>query len=779
MATTSNKLITKIENIPDEMKAVSQWVCVSSNNKIPKDPATGMNARANDPSTWGTFDQAITACIRFGFEYIGFEFAPPYFGVDLDHCLDDVDFCDEFVETLQSYAEISRSGDGLHIICRGVLPDGARRKGGVEMYSEGRYFICTGNIYKDEYKDIVECTDAVKFLHNKYLYTPKADVSTPLQDDDDDDDVPVDMDDIEVLDKATNSRSGQAFALLYSGDYSMFPSHSEADLALCNHLAFWTGKNTEQMDRLFRKSGLMRDKWDQQRGGDTYGNITIAKACAGCSDVYTPKVHGDGTDLAIAMFGSNKVTNTAKKKKTYDQTDTGNAERFYEKFGKNLKYSFNRKKWYYWDGAVWVIDELGVVKKMADEVCNEVKNEALQILDPKMQEKALKWARRSASSAGKEAMIKECQHLYDIPAAPGDFDAHIDLLNCKNGIVNLQTGELMPHDREKMMSKIINCDYDVDHKTPEKWLQFLDDVTAGDKDIQEYIQRCIGYSLTGSGREQCTYFLYGMGNNGKSTFLDTIADIMGEYARNMSVETIMQNKFGSGNGANTQIARLRSARFVTCEEPPEGVMNEAIIKQITGGSKVTARFLFGDEFEFTPEFKLWIATNHKPIIKGTDLGIWRRIKLIPFEVNIPKEKVDKNLKFKLREEFPQILSWAVDGAIKWYRDGDLKEPMKVTDSVKEYKQEMDLIATFVEQCVEIDYEHGETVASSQLFAIYRAWAKENNEWEMSSNRFGREMAKKTPEKAKTAKGIVYRKIRLTDYALSLVPRQYKIDDFKG
>lgn len=767
-------MITNLTNIPDELKTVPQWVCVCRDNKIPRNPFNGMNAKANDPKTWGTFDQAVSACQRFGFEYIGFEFAPPYFGVDLDHCIDDVDFCDEFVETLQSYTEISRSGDGIHIICKGTLPDGARRKGGVEMYSEGRYFICTGNIYKDEYKTVKECTDSVKFLHNKYLYTPTAASSAPVATDD----APVTMDDIDILDKAVNSKSGQAFALLYGGDWSMFPSHSEADMALCNHLAFWTGKNAEQMDRLFRKSGLMRDKWDQQRGGDTYGNITIAKACAGCTNTYSPRVHGDGENVAIAMFGKNGPK-VAAKAKTYEHTDTGNAERFYDKHGKNLKYSFNRKKWYYWDGSVWVIDERGVVKKMADEVCADIKNEALQITDEKKQEAALKWARRSSSSNAKEAMVKECQHLYDVPAAPDDFDSNVDLLNCKNGIVNLKTGELMPHDRELMMSKIINCDYDVDHKKPEKWLQFLDDVTAGDKDIQEYIQRCVGYSLTGSGREQCTYFLYGMGNNGKSTFLDTIADIMGEYARNMGVETIMQNKFGSGNGANTQIARLRSARFVTCEEPPEGVINESIIKQITGGSKVTARFLFGDEFEFTPEFKLWIATNHKPIIKGTDLGIWRRIKLIPFEVNIPKEKVDKNLKFKLREEFPQILAWAVEGAMKWYESGDLKEPAKVTDSVKEYRQEMDLIATFVEQCVEIDYEHGETVSSAQLFSIYRAWAKEHNEWEMSSNRFGREMAKKTPEKAKTAKGVVYRKIRLTDYALSLVPRQYKIEDFKG
>jgi putative DNA primase/helicase len=151
--------------------------------------------------------------------------------------------------------------------------------------------------------------------------------------------------------------------------------------------------------------------------------------------------------------------------------------------------------------------------------------------------------------------------------------------------------------------------------------------------------------------------------------------------------------------------------------------------------------------------------------------------LIPFEVNIPPEKVDKNLKYNLRNEYPQILAWAVEGCIKWQQTGSLAEPETVIDAVKEYRQEMDLIAAFMEQCVVIDYASGAAVKGSDLFAVYRAWAKENNEWEMTNNRFGREMAKKVPEKVKTSKGVEYRGIRLTDYALKLVPRQYRIEDF--
>ena len=391
----------------------------------------------------------------------------------------------------------------------------------------------------------------------------------------------------------------------------------------------------------------------------------------------------------------------------------------------------------------------------------------------------MKFALKTAGSKPKESMIKECQHIDGIPTAPEKFDAYPEYLNCANGVINLRNGELMPHDSILMMSKMCNSEYDVAHKPPKKWLKFLSDITKGNVKLQEYIQKAIGYSLTGSNREQCAFFLYGLGNNGKSTFLDTIADMLGDYASNAQPDTIMlQSKIGSaGGGANSDIARLKSARFVTCEEPTEGVrLNEGLLKQITGGSKVTARFLYGDEFEFTPEFKVWVATNHKPIIRGTDVGIWRRIKLIPFEVNIKKEDVDKDLKYKLRKEYPQILAWAVEGCIKWQKEG-LDEPEEVAAATTDYKQEMDLIAAFVEQCIVIDYEATQRVMANELFAIYRAWAKENNEWEMSSKRFGMEMAKKTPEKIKTAKGTAYCKIALTEYAESLLPRQYKVEDF--
>lgn len=765
-------MITKIENIPQELKEKKNWVCWRGNDKIPKNPYTGQNAQSNNKDTWATFDIAVKACDTFGFDGVGFMFSAPYFGVDLDHCIENVDFCDEFVETLQSYAEISKSGTGLHIICKGTLPEGNRRKNGVEMYSGGRYFICTGNIYNKAYTTIKDCTESVKVLHSKYLpdTTPKIVNTRSL--------APVSLTDQEIIDKARESKTGSLFSMLYSGQWQgLFPSQSEADLSFCNQLAFWTGKNEEQMNRIFRSSGLYRPKWDSRRGDQTYGTMTIKKSCASCTEVYNPAIHDNDTSLALAFFRGNSDSEVSKK--AYDMTDTGNAQRLFDKFGNVIRYSYNRKKWFFWNGKKWYLDESGEIKKLADEICEDLKREAWEIQDDSLQDKALKFARRTASSSAKEAMIKECQHLKDIPASPDSFDAYPELLNCQNGIVNLRNGELIPHDSSFMMSKICNAEYDTSHKKPEKWLAFLDDVTNGDKDLQEYIQRCVGYSISGSNKEQCAYFLYGLGNNGKSTFLDTISDLLGGYSANTQPDTLMlQSRLGSsGGGANSDIARLKSARFVTCEEPTEGVrLNEGLLKQLTGGSKVTCRFLYGDEFEYTPEFKIWIATNHKPTIRGTDVGIWRRIKLIPFEVNIPKEKVDKNLKYKLRKEFPQILAWAIEGCIKWQRYG-MQEPRCVTEATKEYKQEMDLIAGFVEQCVIIDYNGNNRIMASELFSVYSKWAKFNNEYEMSSKKFFVELAKKVPDKGRNVKGIYYNNVRFSDYALSLTPKNYTISDF--
>ena len=754
------------ENIPNELKKVKQWVCWT-NDKLPKNPYTGGNAQSNNNTTWSDYETAVNAVSKYNFGGVGFMFAPPYFGVDLDECIDNQDFLDEFVETLQSYTEYSKSKNGIHIICKGVLPDGARRRGNVEMYSTGRYFITTGNLYDPKYIEVKDCTETIKILHNKHLYVEQPKV-LPKQIQ------KLDLSDNEVIDKARNCKTGGVFQLLYSGNWEgLHTSQSEADMALCNQLAFWTQRDENKIDRIFRSSGLYREKWDKRRGSLTYGEITVQKAVASCNNVYELKPHQNDKDLALKFFKNKLIGEVSNV--TYDMTDTGNANRLKDKYLGNIKYSYNRKKWLYWTGKIWAYDNSGQIKKLADEVIGDLKREAFTYPNEDDQEKMLKFASKIASSASKTAMIKETEHLEGVPVYPEELDSFNDYICCQNGIINLRNGELLPHDPNFAMTKITHSEYDPNGGEPERWLSFLNDITGGDLQLQVYLKKCIGYSLSGSIREQCAFFMYGSGNNGKSTFIETIADMLGDYGANVQPETIMMTK--AQGSINSDIARLKSIRMAISEEPTEGVrLNEGLVKQLTGGGKITCRFLYGEDFEYTPEFKIWVATNHKPTIRGTDVGIWRRIRLIPFEVNIPKDKVDKNLKYKLRKEMPLILKWAIDGCILWQKEG-LEPPKAVVDATKEYKSEMDLLQTFVEACIETDYSSPDIIASSDLYSLYTAWAEENKEYVMKSRKFFLDIGKKMPEKGRNSTGTVYKKIKLTEYAKSKMKKSYSANKF--
>lgn len=741
------------ERIPQELKERPQWVCWCS-DKLPKNPKTGGNAMSNNPTTWGTFQEALEAMDKYRFDGVGFMFAPPYFGVDLDKCIDNSDFVDEFVEGLQSYNEYSRSGQGIHIICKGTLPEGGRRRGNVEMYSEGRYFIMTGKQYNEEYHEIVDCTEKIKPLHAKYIPSNRT-ASVPRAV------TKVSMSDMDLLQKARESRQGSLFQMLYSGQWEgLYNSQSEADMALCNILAFWTQKDKSQMDRLFRSSGLMRPKWDRAQSGTTYGSITLDTAILSCSSVYEERLGGDrgnAPDYLASRRLSLQDEGAADGSNVYDMTDTGNARRLYDRFGADIRYSYNRKGWFYWTGRKWQLDEDGEIKRLADIIVDDLKKEAVLAEDAEIQKQKMKFAYRTAGSSAKEAFVKETCHLEDIPVSPNEFDSYDMYLNAQNGIVSLRNGELIEHSREYMMSKIATVEMPLERGEPRRWMQFLDEITGGDKELQKYLQKCVGYSLTGDTSEQCMFFLYGMGNNGKSTFLDTISAILGDYASNTQPDTLMVKKT---DGVSSDIARLKSARFVTCEEPTEGVrLNEGLVKQLTGGGKVTCRFLYGNEFEYEPEFKIWISTNHKPVIRGTDVGIWRRVRLIPFVVSIPAEKVDKHLRFKLLEEYPQILRWAVDGCRLWQEEG-LGMPECVKQATEEYKQEMDLLQSFVESRLQITNFFYDQTSATELYNAYRQWARDNGEYEMTSRRFGTEITKKLPEKHRTGNGICYTGVKL-------------------
>jgi putative DNA primase/helicase len=736
------------DKIPQELKDLKQWVCWKRTplpngkvNKLPINPYNGLNAMSNTPATWGTFEEALTSVTKYNLAGVGFMFANGYFGVDLDNCTEELK--QEFMTELQSYTEVSQSGNGIHIICKGKLPEGARRKAGIEMYETNRFFVMTGNLIGTP--TVEERTKEVKKLHKKYLQSPKEELaiytyekkeSSPK------------LEDSEVIRKASNSKNGHLFNLLFAGNWEgVYPSQSEADMAFAMLLAFWTNKDVEQMDRIIRLSGLMREKWNRKQNNTTYGAITLNNAINKTKNTYSVDIKEE----AYLNPATGEVDYTDKKE--YELNDTGNAHRFADRFGDQIKYNFDNKQFMIWDGIRWVYDTQHTVRNMVEVVITEMKKDAMSEEDANNQKSKIKNVQHAFSSRGKDAMLKEAMHINNIPCTNANFDNNKKMFNTLGGVVDLSKGLVLPHDKSFSMSKL--SPFYIAVGEPQRWLKFLNEIFNGDTELIRFVQKAVGYTLTGSIKEQCMFICYGDGANGKSVFLDVISTLMGEYASNAQVETLLYHK-NQGSGSS-DLARLKGSRMITTSEPNEGSkFNEGLIKQLTGGDKITARFLYGKEFEFKPEFKIWLATNYKPVIRGTDQGIWRRIRLIPFEMHLSKQKQDKDLTSKLLKELPEIINWAIEGCKLWLKEG-LENPKSVEDATKDYKNEMDMISSFVEQnCQEIP--NWET-AVSDVYQVYSDWAKRGNEYLMPLTRFGKEMSKRFERKRK-ASGVVYVGVRL-------------------
>lgn len=736
------------ESVPDELKDLQQWCCFrlvfdkkrGKYTKVPYNAMTGEKAKSNDESTWADFETALDSSKQF--DGIGFFFKEPYFGIDLDDVADEIarykngdhegNIVSEFIETMGSYTEYSPSGKGIHIIVKGDLPEGGRRKGNVEMYDSGRFFTVTGNAASDFRFVTEDDYGRIGYLHNKYIAKKETITENkPIENTTAGNNLP----ESEIIRIAENSKNGMRFKLFMDGGWEQFySSQSEADMAFANDLAFWTAMDFSKMDSVFRASSLMRDKWDSKREKSTYGIDTLNKAIRECTNIFRPAEPEDDFNLYVLDQDAKQV-----ERKFFSYDDTGNAERFVQRYRDNTRYSYTNKCWYFYDGKQWVTDTTGQIKRLLDKVVEEMKKEDVYIAEDTDEEEALKIFQKhikaSRSNRGKAAMLKEVEH--HLPISPDDFDRDKSAFNVQNGYINLVGGILNEHDRKKMFTKISNVEFTDKIDCP-RWLDFLNEIFEYDQELIDFIQKAVGYSLSGSTREQCMFVLFGNGRNGKSVFLDIINDILGTYATNIQPQTLMVKQQSSG--ANSDIARLKGARLVTTTEPNDGVrLDEGLVKQLTGGDKVTARHLYGNEFEFEPEFKIWMATNHKPIIRGTDDGIWRRLKMIPFQYQIPDKKVDKNLKHKLRKELPAILNWAVEGALKWQKDG-LKNPRVVEEANKEYRTEMDVTELFVQECCEVDESY--SIQAKVLYQTYKEWAKENGQYEMSNTKFGKEMGNK-------------------------------------
>ncbi|MEW6658018.1 MAG: phage/plasmid primase, P4 family [Thermodesulfobacteriota bacterium] len=412
-------------------------------------------------------------------------------------------------------------------------------------------------------------------------------------------------------------------------------------------------------------------------------------------------------------------------------TDWGNAERLVALHGQDLRYCYPWSRWLVWDGRRWATDEVGAVEQRAKDVVRSIYQEAAVAGDKKQREALAHHALASESEVKRKALVASARNEPGIPVLPEHLDQAPWLFNVLNGTLDLQSGDLIPHRRADLITKLAPVEYDPQAQCP-AWWAFLEKIMNGDGAMMEFLQKAAGYALTGDTREQCLFFLYGLGANGKTTFLETLQALWGDYAKRTSTETFLVKK---GNSIPNDVAALRGARLVAAVEVESGRrLAEVLLKEMTGGDTMTARFLRAEFFEFKPEFKIFLAANHKPVIRGTDNGIWRRIHLIPFTVQIPKDQQDKELPAKLRAELPGILNWAVEGCLQWQHEG-LTPPPEVRMATNTYREEMDPLCGFIGECCVLT--PGAEAMAKDLYKAYTAWAEESGEKQpMSQKEFG-------------------------------------------
>ena len=411
-------------------------------------------------------------------------------------------------------------------------------------------------------------------------------------------------------------------------------------------------------------------------------------------------------------------------------TDLGNAERMASRYGQVLKHVRPWRKWLVWNGQLWQPDDLGQVAAMAKMTMRKIYEEAAATTDKDERERIGKYALRCEASARIEAMMKLVWSEPRIPILPVDLDPDPWLFNCRNGTINLKTGALQPHDRSNMITRMAPVDYDYEAKSS-VWESFLKDILP-DEQLKRFVQRLFGIALTGSTSEQILPIFWGSGANGKSTILGAFRDMLGSGYAIMAPPNLLFVRQGESHP--TERACLFGKRLVIdMESAEEKQLNEALVKQLTGSDAIEARRMREDFWSFNPSHTLILATNHRPVIQETKNAIWRRVKLVPFTVEIPEGLQIKDLAEQLKEEYSAILAWAVKGCLEWQRDG-LMTPAAVEQATSEYRKDQDTLSLFfAEECI---LSPSVSCKASRLYGTFKAFAERCGEKVPSQRVFG-------------------------------------------
>lgn len=737
----------KPENLPSKLCNIGQFCCWryeerdGKRTKVPYNPRTGGRAQSTNPATFAPLIVALESAKQGKYDGIGVGIFGILGAIDIDHCINDNGELSEMAldikNTMQAYTEYSPSGKGFRILFT-VPPnfqyDKARyyinnRKAGLEVYIAGctkKYVTVTGNTLTPG-MDLEERGEQLAKILEKYMLRSAKDGKKPTQNPS----ITEILDDSELIERAKRSKRGREFSALMNGDTSAYDGDdSRADIALCNMLAFWTGRDAARIDRIFRTSGLMREKWDRPTSGSTYGAITIRNAINTIHQAYDPKAHFKAkTNKIILQNASSKIKLAdlhPEKNARYGWNDIGNGNLFADWYKDVARYVPERKKWFVYDGSVWGPDTgslytMELCKKLADDLTIY----ALSIPDERQRNDYLDFVKRWQRRNYRETILKDAAGVY--PVLLSDFDKDPYLYNCLNGTLNLKTGKFHPHSPSDMLATIAEVKYDPQARC-ELWEKVIFDAMQDDTDKALFLQKILGYGLTGDTSEECFFILYGATTrNGKGTIMETYMRMQGGYGRAARPETIAQKDKANSSAPTEDIARLSGARVVNISEPGKNmVLSAALVKTLTGNDKIIARFLNENSFEFYPQFKFFINTNYLP--KVTDITVFSsgRVNVIPFERHFSEEEQDKDLKKKLAqpENLSGVLNWCLEG-LRLFREKGLAPPASVIEATKQYQRDSDKISRFIDEMMEPDV-YGE-IRTEEAYNTYQEWCIRNGQ----------------------------------------------------
>lgn len=688
--------------------------------KVPYNPITGQNAEVNTPKTFVDYETAIAASEKYN--GIGIRVSDKIACIDLDHCIEDgkiQPWAQQIIDRFRStYVEISPSGTGIHIFC--LIPDGFFydktvyfiKKGDIEVYIPGhtnRFLTMTGNSIGAA--DLAEAEEALTWVLDTYMLRPK-----PIK--------PVQaveavsyLSDDSVIEKASAAKNSDKFKRLWNGDITGFPSHSEADAALCSMLAFWCGGDTEQMDRLFRQSGLMRDKWER----DDYRTWTLTKAVSNCTEFYKPITVSTATE----DFGMDRLSElNPMDTETYPWTDIGAGRIFADYYKACLRYVPERKMWFFYEDGVWQKDTGSLrAMKYCMELADLMYTFALEIRDEDKRKAYMKYVSRWQSHTNRTNILKDAQVHH--PIAYKNFDADVYVFNCRNGTLHIDTGEFTEHRSTDFLTKISPVVYDPDAHS-ERFDAYIDEIMSGDRERAKFLQKIMGYGLTGDTRHECMTILYGVTTrNGKGTLCESVLKVLGDYGCTSRPETLAMKPCGGSSQPNEDVARLAGIRFVNISEPGKGlVLDAAKVKTMTGNDTLNARYLHENSFDFQPQFKLYVNTNYLPVINDMTLFSSDRLLVIPFDRHFDEHTRDTSLKRRFAEETVQsaILNWLLEG-YRLLREEGLSLPVSVREALSCYRHDSDKMSLFFEDNLTEDKDA--EVLTSAVYARYKRWCQEN------------------------------------------------------